>query len=346
MSDEPKAAGPADGHEIAASDLAATPVARDDAALSYAANAPVPIRLRAAREALGLSLREIAARTRITFRYVEAIEAGDYASLPGRPYALGFARGYARVVGLDESEIADAVRRELETATPRAEPRVFQQFEVGDPAKTPSRLVTWLALALVFGIAAMGLVFWQGYYWPSAELPALVSLEDQRPVAPLAAAQPTPSAPSGTAPFEPVVFTALESGVWVKFYDSTGTQLLQKQLAQGESYTLPELARGPKLWTGRPDALAITIGGQPVPRLATEQKIMKDVPIDAASLRTRLGSLDLRPTAASTSTPTAPYPRAARTSRPRPRAALPSESSSFEEARTPVISESSSTASN
>jgi cytoskeletal protein RodZ len=63
----------------------------------------VGARLRAAREAQGLSLKDIAARTRITARHVEALETGDYGTLPGRPYALGFARSYAKAVGLDRS---------------------------------------------------------------------------------------------------------------------------------------------------------------------------------------------------------------------------------------------------
>jgi len=346
MSDESKTAGPANGYDIAASVPATDTVARDDAALAHSANAPVHIRLRAAREALGLSLREIAARTRITFRYVEAIEAGAYAILPGRPYALGFARGYARVVGLDESEIADAVRRELETGSSRAEARVFQQFEVGDPAKTPSRLISWLALALVFGIAAMGMVMWKSYYWPSAELPALMALEDRSPSGTPSVMQASPQAPVATVPTGPVVFTALQPGIWVKFYDKAGTQLLQKQLNQGEQYTLPDTVQGPRLWTGRPDALAITIGGQAIPRLATEQKIMKDVLIDAASLRARLVSTDLRPTADLASPGAARTRRSVPTPRSRLRTSIPAASSTLDETRTPSVSEPSSTTAN
>ena len=32
-------------------------------------------------------------------------------------------------------------------------------------------------------------------------------------------------------------------------------------LALGETYTVPEDAEGPTVWTGRPDKLAITVGG-------------------------------------------------------------------------------------
>ena len=249
--------------------------------------ASVSVRLKAAREALGLSTSDIAKRTRITLRHVEALEAGNYAALPGRPYALGFARSYARDVGLDGTVIADAVRAELEGSSPRQEPRVLHQFEVGDPAKTPSRLVGWLALLLVCAILAIGGVFWRSYYAPAIALPSLASVVEPRPQdLTRAQARITSPAPAPVATGA-VIFTALEEGIWVKFYDGQGKQLLQKQLAKGESYTVPADAAAPKVWTGRPDALAITIGGQAIPRLAEAEKVMKDVPVDAASLRAR-----------------------------------------------------------
>jgi hypothetical protein len=49
-----------------------------------------------------------------------------------------------------------------------------------------------------------------------------------------------------------VVFTAQEDRIWVKFYDGTGKQLVQKLMAKGETWTVPADAVDPKLWTGRP----------------------------------------------------------------------------------------------
>ena len=257
-------------------------------------NATVAAQLRAAREVLGLSTGDIARRTRVTLRHIEALEAGDYTALPGRPYAIGFARGYALVVGLDGAAIADTVRAELRGHAPRQEPRVLHQFEVGDPAKTPSQLLIWLAVLLVACLLAMGAVFWRSYYAPAVALPSLAGSPE--PAAAIltraqgTAAVPSSAQPAGAAGSGAVVFTALEEGIWVKFYDGQGKQLMQKQLPKGESYTVPADAASPKLWTGRPDALAITIGGQAVPRLAETEGLMKDVSVDAASLRARRAS--------------------------------------------------------
>ena len=256
-----------------------------DSIASLGSNLSVAEQLRRAREARGLSIADVAGLTRITSRHVEAIEQGDYATLPGRPYALGFARSYARAVGLDGAVIAEAVRAELGARAPAPEPRVIHQFEVGDPDKTPSRLVSWLALLLVIAIVGMGLVFWRSYYSPSAELPALVGAP--APQAPVAK-PPAPATPaSAPAANGAVVFTALEEGIWVKFYDGSGKQLMQKQMAKGESYTVPADAVGPMVWTGRPEALAVSIGGHPIGKLDDSRKTVRDLPVSAAALLAR-----------------------------------------------------------
>lgn len=265
--------------------------------------------LRTAREAAGLDIKQLAMRTRVTSRHLEALENGDYAALPGRPYALGFAKSYARAVDLDPVAISEAVRAELDRQAPAPPPRVINQFEVGDPAKTPTRLTSWVAAGLVIAIALAGLVFWRSYYLPSAELPSLVGPEEARPAASQTAVVPLPSAtPSG-----PVVFTATQERIWVKLYDGAGKQILQKELAMGESFTVPGDAQKPMLWTARPDALNVTIGGQAVPKLAEREGIMKDVPVDAQALLSRAAApapatSSVAPSAAGEQAPTAARP--------------------------------------
>ncbi|MBF9150992.1 helix-turn-helix domain-containing protein [Novosphingobium jiangmenense] len=261
--------------------------------------------LRAAREAAGLDLKQLSQATRVTARHLEALESGDYAAFPGRPYALGFARSYARAVGLDEKVVADAVRADLDRQAPPPPPRAINQFEVGDPAKTPSRLTGWLAAGLAVAIALGGLAFWRSYYLPSAALPSLVNLEETRP----APAQVPPATPvAAPQPTGPVVFTANEDRIWVKFYDGSGKQILQKELAKGESFTVPQDVVEPKLWTGRPDALSVTIGGQAVPRIAEKEGIVKDVPVSAAALLAR-GTPAAAPSLSATPLTAAPVAR-------------------------------------
>ena len=235
--------------------------------------------LRAAREIKGLSLEQVAAETRIPQRHLLAMESGDFAKLPGRTYAIGFARTYAKTLGLDQNHVANSVRAELDAQDEDGYRPA--SFEPGDPARVPSRALGWFAGFAVLLLLAGGFFFFRTIFSPAGELPSLVEQQRQQ-----AAARPAarPAAAPAATPSGPVVFTATAPNVWVKFYDAGGKTLLQKQMALGESFTVPADAQGPMLWTGRPDALTITIGGKPVPKLADEQKIVKDVPVTAEAL--------------------------------------------------------------
>jgi cytoskeletal protein RodZ len=241
-------------------------------------------RLKAAREAAGLSLADIAAHTKIPERLLVLIETGNFAALPAKTYATGFARTYAKAVGLDQQEIVAEVRRELGMSE-AVEHRTTANFEPGDPARVPTARFAWVAGLGAILVIGAGLFFWRSYYAPAVTLPSILP-EPTETAVPAPTATPVAVA-STPAPNGPVVFTALAEGIWVKFYDQTGKQLLQKQMALGETYTLPADVQGPQLWTGRPEELAITIGGQPVPKLSETQKTMKDVAVSAEALRAR-----------------------------------------------------------
>ena len=76
-------------------------------------------------------------------------------------------------------------------------------------------------------------------------------------------------------------------GTWVKFYDASGERLYEAQMAKGDSYTIPADAEGAQIWTGRPYALAITVGGKSVPKLSEEDEVIRDVPVTAEALLSR-----------------------------------------------------------
>lgn len=58
-----------------------------------------------ARERLGLSVAEAARQLRLSPRQVEALEADDHASLPGKTFLRGFLRNYARLLQLDPESL-------------------------------------------------------------------------------------------------------------------------------------------------------------------------------------------------------------------------------------------------
>ncbi len=249
----------------------------------------VGTRLRRAREAAGMSLADVSARTKIAERHLLSVETDNHGALASRAYVVGFARSYARVVGLDEKVIAAAVRDSMGGAghSSSSDRHQIDSFEPGDPGRVPSTRLAWLAAALALATVLAGFVYWRSYYVPAQALPDLTSnpTPSAAPTASAAAAVPQPV--NGTAVNGAVVFTALEPNIWVKFYNSSGQQLMQKQMALGETYTVPADAAGPMIWTGRPDALQITVGGKPVPKLAETEGRIKDVPVSAAAILAR-----------------------------------------------------------
>ncbi len=242
-------------------------------------------RLREARLAAGLGIEEIAARTRVSRRHLEAIEEDRFSQLASRTYAVGFSRAYARALGLNEESIAKSVREELarqEELHPR--PQFGENFEPGDPARVPSSSLAWMAGGGAILLFALIFVFWRSFLSPAGSMPDPV---EERPGAIGAPAGPEirKTAPKGSAKPKGVVrLTALEQGVWIKVSDMAGDQLFQKELALNESYTVPAQARGAVLTTARPDVLRVSIGSRVLGPLRREQSVLRDVSLEPASL--------------------------------------------------------------
>lgn len=238
--------------------------------------------LRAAREAQRLELSHIAAETRIPLRHLEAIEDDNFESLPSRAYAIGFARTYAKVLGLNDGQIVDAVRAELADGSMR---RVVPAggMEPGDPARLPSRGLAWAAAGAVLILAVGIFAFARSYFGAGTGPESLLVPEP----APTIAAAPTAAPPAAAVPGGPVVLTALEDGIWVRLYEEGGERLTERTLKLGETLEVPVTAKDPRINTGRPDALSVTIGGQPAPKLSDKPETISGLPVSAAALAAR-----------------------------------------------------------
>ena len=239
------------------------------------------VRMRAAREAQGLTLAEVAQRTRVPLRHLEAVEASDFAALPSPTYAVGFARAYARAVGVDEVAVARDVRGELSQVERAPQ---YVPYETADPDRVPSRglAIFGLGLALAFLILA-GLYF--GTDMLRADAPvrsADLRLNGPVPVTANPTARPTPAAP------RQVTLAAGEQEVWLRVYDANNATLYLGTLAPGAKFDVPPTANRPMINVGRPDQLRVTINGRPVPPLGDGRRAIKDVAVDADSLAARL----------------------------------------------------------
>lgn len=67
-------------------------------------------RMRRAREARGVSLRQIADSTKLSMAALEALERNDISRLPGGIFSRGFVRSYAAEIGMDpEASVRDFI---------------------------------------------------------------------------------------------------------------------------------------------------------------------------------------------------------------------------------------------
>lgn len=115
--------------------------------------------LRATRMRLGEDLHDIAAMLHIRYPYLEAIEEGRYADLPGPTYAVGFVRAYAENLGLDRDEV---VRRFKAETT-----GIARQADLRFPSPIPEGGVPGGAILFVGAIIA--LLAYGGWYLSTSQ---------------------------------------------------------------------------------------------------------------------------------------------------------------------------------
>lgn len=266
-------------------------------------------RLRAAREAKGMSLEDIAAQTRIPQRHLESLELSRWDQLPAPTYTMGFARSYATSVGLDRTEISDQLRTEMGgSRPPTAQAEVF---EPADPARTMPR-------TLVFGAIGAVLLLVVLMSWLNKR--SLEQPEDANNVAAAETSAPAPQAAPQTAPAasQQVTVTASQP-VWLEIREKGGAILYSAMMVPGQGFTVPPTAAAPVLKTGKPEALKITVGNKVAAPVGPPATTVSNVSLLPADLM-RSGQA---PAAASTASPPAatppPPPRRPRsTARPKP----------------------------
>src|ERR671926_641966 len=114
--------------------------------------------LRLAREARGITLREISEQTRISTRYLEAIEADDYKRLPGGIFNKSFIKAYAKYIGFDEKEALEAYARTAREQGTSPDDVVSTPYQprVYTDGNSRSPLVTLLLTILILAIISLG----------------------------------------------------------------------------------------------------------------------------------------------------------------------------------------------
>ena len=277
--------------------------------------------LRAARLRLGWKLPDVSANLRIRLPYIEAIEEGRVADLPGNAYAVGFLRAYANVLGLDAAEVARRFRAEAH--------EVNRKPVLSFPAPVPERGVPAGAVVLLGVLIAAG--SYAAWYKlsgdrsppvatipvvperlapladraapPSNPSPQVASVLPPPAPAPVPAPVATPSPPAAIAAPRPPAVVPLPAPVaapppvetarmvvhgkadaWVQVRDPKGPVLLNRMLRAGESWPVPGGAKL-LLTTGNAGGTEVLTDGVPGPALGAVGTVKRDVPLDPDALK-------------------------------------------------------------
>ncbi|WP_300973658.1 helix-turn-helix domain-containing protein [Sphingomonas sp. LHG3406-1] len=248
--------------------------------------------LKAAREAQGITLEDVAARTRIPTRHLESLEKSEWSRLPAPTYTIGFAKSYASVVGLDRNEIGEALRAELGHGALAARPEA-QVFEPADPARVMPK---WLVLIALLALVAVAAAFlWNRNRALDAPDSAVATEEASVAATPGPAA--SPAVQPAASPTGPVVITANEPA-WIQVSERGGRTLFQAELAAGQSYEVPAAATAPVLRTGRPQSIRIAVGTADAPPVGQPDTTVSNVSLKAEDLLRGPSATPAAPTAA------------------------------------------------
>ena len=165
--------------------------------------------LKSAREALGLSLSEVAHQLKLAPRQVEALEAGRFDALPGGTFVRGMLRNYARLLKLEPEPLLEHLAGRFEA--PDAN-RLAARYSQPVPFSDSARRSTFVYLGLSLAVLTLGGgVAYQWYREHKA--PAQLAAAPKRPASKPAGA-PAAAAPKGEPKrVEPVAQAQLASKV-------------------------------------------------------------------------------------------------------------------------------------
>lgn len=239
--------------------------------------------LRRQREMREINLRDIADRTKISLRYLEAMEEDRFDVLPAPIFAKGFLREYARYVGLSPDEVVNhylsvQAPEELEEGVKKEETRA------GRERARRSRGWTWGLFLLLAGALLLALVAVVAYW--AQKRRDQVSTQQPPPAmsAPLETTVPAASVQPPEAPGAPLeVSLDFTENCWVEAV-SDGKNRLSELRVQGESLQL-EAKEKIVLTLGNAGAVDIQVNGYPLDLGKKKGEVVHDVQIDLDTVR-------------------------------------------------------------
>jgi cytoskeleton protein RodZ len=117
--------------------------------------------LKQARKKKRLSLEQIASKTRIQERHLQALESEDFGELPAKVFAKGFVRSYAKALGLDEEEALQCFLETSGTFYDQSQPEQPQPHVQVKLEAASRQSINWNFVVAALVIIAAGAI-WYG----------------------------------------------------------------------------------------------------------------------------------------------------------------------------------------
>jgi cytoskeleton protein RodZ len=263
--------------------------------------------MRKEREIRSISLKEIADATKISKRYLEAIEKDDYKVLPAAVFTRGFVREYARYLGLNPDEavnrylhyrqgleetgavpkdarrepgrdIAHEPLREMRKETARETLRKIQTAQDA-PAEPPRRRVSPAIIVFVLIVALFAAAVWlvqnPSIYGRSRPRPAPASTTQQS-VPPVV---PTTAAPAPAPETDLILRIRARENSWMTL-DADGRSVFNSELRSGEEQTFRAKERFVFRTVGNAGGIDLTLNGVPVPPMGESGEVVRNRSFD------------------------------------------------------------------
>ena len=216
--------------------------------------------LRRQRELREISLREIADVTKISIRYLEALERDRFDVLPAPVFARGFLREYARYVGLDPDEVVNSYISAQKSAEPEEEETSPLRRRSSRVERSPRFFLVVAVVLILAVVAAITLYVKRQKSVTDPDLPPLTAPAATAPEQLPALHQKEVPGQLDAAQWVTIDFT---SDCWIEAVVDNGRRLSELHVA-GESLRV-EAKERVVLTLDNPEAVQIEVNGQPFP---------------------------------------------------------------------------------
>ena len=259
--------------------------------------------LRSERTRKGLSIEEVARKTRISARFIQALEEDNLAATPGLVFARSFVRQYATLLQLDSEELVSRLPKQDLTLIDLPEPETRDPFLPSNSTRSwdgrwdprwNAAVVSIVWIVLAVGAAIGAYLYFNRTTVPTAsilkqetpkrETPKQETPKQETPKQEAVAAPPVPAAaPTQTSSDKPIRLrlTATEDS-WVNLTADGKTvftgvlKALETRTQDADTYI--------KLTAGNAGGLRATMNGRDLPAIGASKQV-RTVRITAAGLQ-------------------------------------------------------------